>query len=305
MRKFAEAVAPSGGMAFPGPQAIKFTGETGNVYFIEGIKVTPAMAERFLKTNHDRQRTLNASAMDKLLRSVTKADMFMFTGDTIKFDVYGYLCDGQHRLNTIVRTRRAMETLVIHGITEDAFPFLGENVKWSGAQYLKAENPEINGNWKTISAILQILYRWDGQTVAGGYSNTATKMSNIELAEMFEEHRSTVAAAQVGGKLNYRIGTPPSIMGAAYFRLRQVDSEYADEFFTALLSGIGLDPGLALLRDRLIKEVETTSQPGVSAKIRWRMIAFTIKVWNARKQGNVLKVLKWDWDNHPFPIAIR
>jgi hypothetical protein len=78
---------------------------------IELKKVTPAMAEKWLKKNHPKNRRISQAIVDAIAGDIANGN-WKITHQGICFDGDGCLIDGQHRLNAIVQAGKTVEILV-------------------------------------------------------------------------------------------------------------------------------------------------------------------------------------------------
>lgn len=81
-------------------------------------RITPEQAEMYLM-NNGRNRSMGSRNQNKI-REAMRNDLWQFTAETIKFDEYGALIDGQHRLDAIRTTGKTQDILVARGLPEDA-----------------------------------------------------------------------------------------------------------------------------------------------------------------------------------------
>jgi hypothetical protein len=79
---------------------------------IELRKVTPKMAEAWLKKNHVNNRTISWSVVAAIANDIETGN-WRVTHQGICFDGKGNLIDGQHRLHAIVKAGKTVEILVI------------------------------------------------------------------------------------------------------------------------------------------------------------------------------------------------
>lgn len=80
--------------------------------------VTPEIAKRYLGQMVNNRPVLNSRV--EFLADVMKKGNFRANGECIKFNEDGFLCDGQHRLEAIVRSGCAVKMSILRGCpTED------------------------------------------------------------------------------------------------------------------------------------------------------------------------------------------
>jgi hypothetical protein len=73
-------------------------------------KISPAMAERFLKTNHNNRRVNQMHV--KALASAMQREEWIVNHQGIAFDQAGRLIDGQHRLKAIILSQKTVPIMV-------------------------------------------------------------------------------------------------------------------------------------------------------------------------------------------------
>jgi len=81
--------------------------------------ITPEIAAEYLKKNIEHNRKIEQKRLYGYIRDM-KHYSWWFTGDTIKFNERGQLCDGQFRLTAIVRSKMPQTLLVVRGVAEPA-----------------------------------------------------------------------------------------------------------------------------------------------------------------------------------------
>jgi len=83
---------------------------------IELRKVTPKMAESWLKKNHAQNRNISWSTVEAIANDIIEGN-WKVTHQGICFDGSGNLIDGQHRLHAIVKSGKTVEILVAENDT--------------------------------------------------------------------------------------------------------------------------------------------------------------------------------------------
>lgn len=90
----------------------------GHVLYLPMV-ITPKLAELFESMQTERQRHANALSVDSYKRDVDN-DRWLETGESFKFDVYGFLVDGGHRAKAVIASGKPMRSLVAFGVQPDA-----------------------------------------------------------------------------------------------------------------------------------------------------------------------------------------
>lgn len=78
-------------------------------------RITPDMAQEYLKYNTENYRSINKSRVISYANDM-KAGKWQLNGEGIKFDSNGRLIDGQHRLQAIVHANVPVDMLVIRNV---------------------------------------------------------------------------------------------------------------------------------------------------------------------------------------------
>jgi len=78
----------------------------------EVMDVSPALAERWLKLNHEKQRKLSWARVESFVTDMS-AGAWELTHQGICFGEDGELIDGQHRLHAIVRSGKTVRMLIL------------------------------------------------------------------------------------------------------------------------------------------------------------------------------------------------
>lgn len=76
-------------------------------------EITPEKAAQMIQKQRN-IRKLKAHVVERYTQAMEKG--WKINGETIKFDLDGYLIDGQHRLQACVRSALAIETFVVRGL---------------------------------------------------------------------------------------------------------------------------------------------------------------------------------------------
>lgn len=122
--------------------------------------VTPAMAEKYLSTNLEKQRHIQKSKVDLFAGMMSAGTFNGLNGETIKFSVNvkaksHVLIDGQHRLAAIVSSGKPQKLLIIRGLPSDAFITLDQGTIRTVEHYYQIAG---KANPKVCSQVAKWLY---------------------------------------------------------------------------------------------------------------------------------------------------
>lgn len=95
--------------------------------------ITPEKAQKLLKKN-----TINRALSKHYVANYTHQMVLGLwrLGEPIYIDLHGNLINGQHRLNAVVKSGKTIQFLVVYNMPTDAFQWLDEGKKRSGADVL-------------------------------------------------------------------------------------------------------------------------------------------------------------------------
>jgi len=216
---------------------------------------------------------------------------------------FGFVMDGQHRLQAIIKSNTTQQFLVVRNAEESVMPKIGIGSKRKSSDVL-AMNGYLNS--KCLSAVLTII--WKYYTKGGLLGRTGAKQERpreYEYLELADEYKGAIQATSyaVGHKCPF---LPQSEVGALWYITGEVDKDCRNVFFAKLISGINLvaDDPVHLLREKLIKIQLQKKQRGLyTAYKRADRMALVIKAWNAMRSGRTIKTLYFR-SGEKYPEAI-
>lgn len=243
------------------------------------VEIDPVTATAWLQRN-THNRSLREEGVAALARDMA-ADRWQYTGESIKFGTSGQLLDGQHRLAAIVRSEVTVPILVVPGLPDSAQVVMDTGAKRTAADALDLSG-EANGTLLAAAVRLAINYE------RGGLAGRNTQVTHSEIVDWLAAHtdiRSAVATSRTFAA----IPLPGAMISFCLWRLRQIDREFADEFFTDLAQmrteGKG-DPRSALLQ-RL-----SAAQSSRERLTRAAQLSLMFRSWNAVRRGQPVTLLK-------------
>lgn len=249
--------------------------------------ITPEMASRLLELNTS-NRPLNQRHVEFLVEEI-KEGRWRLNGESIKLNGTRLL-DGQHRLTAIATCGKAVECLIVRGISADSFQTIDLTRRRTGADVLSIAGEQYSSS---LAAALQVIHAYRNGNFMKAYRLHATQIQE-ELA-LFPGCRQSVVKAHQGSCLLQR-----SVAAGFHYLASLVDPCIADQFLDDLISGVGLLPGdpVLLLRNRLIENQRSSAR-----LVKSYIAALTIKALNARLSGISIKVLRWKSDED-FPELV-
>lgn len=244
-------------------------------------KVTPERARDLLALNRHnrplRQRYVQALATDMT------AGNWRLNGEAIKIAKDGLLLDGQHRLAAVIESGATVEMMVVVGLDISDQETMDTGRKRSLADVLALRGEE---NVASLAAAVGIYWRRQ----AGQITSNASPTNQQALAVLADHpglRHSVTYASRVARTLRYSQG----LAAALHYEMSLLNAEDAGDFWSKLESGLGLHERhpIYILRRRLEDNAAV-----IGRKLDRLMVhAFTIKAWNAYREGRDMTLVRW------------
>lgn len=237
-------------------------------------EITPAVAREWLARDSAPMRTLpryiQAYARDM------RDDAWRLNGETLILDTSGVVLDGRKRLLACIEADASFKTVVVENVDVSNFDTINALRSRKAPDFLFIRKEE---HYRTLSAVLNLVYRYYKGSVNGG--RPATARDTLFVLDVRPEIRESVAKTKALGRLGWH-----TVAATAHHLASRVDPQKADAFFQRVVSGETrgeLDPA-ALLRTAF----ENSTGSGQT-----RMLALAIRAWNAEYKAMPLKYLRW------------
>jgi hypothetical protein len=260
---------------FPNPAKI-FGGDRNII--AEVMTVTPQAATEWLRCNKN-NRPVRKSHVAFLASEIVKGN-WQVNGQAIIIAEDEQVLDGQHRLFAIIEAGIAIKTMVVYGITPEAFRTIDTGAVRTGSDALSLHFHDVG---RHAVAAVATAAQWCHRLERGGvYTNS--KLSNTDVITYVQTHPSLLQCAET--LLSFPKESRPISVGVGTALLEMFsrkDDEAADLFMKNFYLGEGLsrnDPEY-VLRQMLLRDAQKKSR--YPAAIRVRMI---IKAWNWLRRGN-------------------
>jgi hypothetical protein len=249
------------------------------------VEITPELAAIWLEANtHNRhQRPEGAAAYS---RDMANED-WLLTGDTIKFDWYGRLMDGQHRLRAIVDSGRSIRSVVVWGVDPRAQKRMDTGMSRSFRDQLKLESVK---HADMVSALCRKVHQWE-PPINERVTFNRSRITHAELERTLQAHPELIHCANFVATLPGEVGIVNSLKAFLYWVLMYANADAAQEFMRKLVSGAGLEEGdpILVLRARLVKERSV----GLSSKrLESNILWLTALAWNAWMDGRKVQKIQ-------------
>lgn len=258
------------------------------------IKITPALASRWLRLNTSNRKTKDAkiaawSVDMKLGRWLETAEPIKFAGPPEDPEK---LLDGQNRLYAIVKADVAVTNVVAFNVAE-----VTQDAMDSGTKRTVADQLSIAGmhNGNTVAAAAMIAMRVMKGRITGG----VPAVSDLTLRKFIDNNLDLFDSAEFARRVARKTDMPPSIVCYTHWVLSKIDAEEAAQFWVDAADKVGLaagDPVIALtnrMAEARRNAERTTLHNYLSAIYR---------AWNYRRSGRPLKMIKFSHDGSLIAI---
>jgi hypothetical protein len=259
------------------PHAAKIYGDDRNI-IAEVMTISPQDATNWLRANRN-NRPVRKHHIEFLASEITN-DNWQVNGQAIVIADDEQVLDGQHRLFAIIEAGKPIKSLVVYGITPDAFKTIDTGAVRTGSDALSLYFPQIQIYIvKACATASQWCYRLERGVIRG-----KQRMSNTDVIGYVEEHLSMLQCAETLAGYPHE-SRPLSLgCGVALFEMFQrKNAELAETFMRRLYTGEELMRTDAeyILRAAFIRDAEKVAKYPLA--IRMRMV---IKGWNWVRRGN-------------------
>lgn len=263
------------------------------------ITVTPELSMKWLDENNTKNRTVRQKHVDNLAADMIAGKWRGQNGEAIRFDTSGRLVDGQHRLWASVQSKMAFDTLLVTGVDPEDYNTIGIGARKSFSDFLGPVHGE--KNVFLLSAAIKLVCIWE---MTGTLKNAPQGAPSIaEMEQTLSDHPNIIDS------VGYVVGIGKNLRNVAtlsycclihYAGVLQNKTHQANNFLERLADGLGLtaDDPIYHLRQFLLSQKGPT--PGHRRAGRIYILALMIKAWNASKNGEKMKHLRFRGDEE-FP----
>ena len=255
----------------------------------ELVLVTPQIAAEWLALNKH-NRNVSQSQVNLLARDMTAGD-WHFTGEPIKFSHAGDLIDGQHRLEAVLRSGKAIEFMVLRGLQPIAQDFMDSGRKRTASDMLTLRG---HANSKLLASTARFGIIYEEGLRPGGRDGGGRSVSKAEVAAYIDDNPDLADAVSMTTGLSRYLPFTPTATAYAVLLLSRIDRTEAAAFFDSLAnnatSGKG-DP-----RNTLLRRMNAAKRAAERIGIR-EQVSFIVRAWNAHRSGAKLTILKARYDS--------
>ena len=242
--------------------------------------ITPAAARAMLRTSEElgaKNRKVSNNHVELYANDIRSGN-WKLNGDAIKLDEDGRILDGQHRLRACVLANMPMRTMVMTGVSKDAFDTLDCGRARTTSQVLQMAEVKYN-------SLIACIIRGAAEIRTVGHTDMKEKrLSNIAALEEYKANSEIYGkAAAVGtSAVGETHAMTQKMAGSVYFYLvhdLQQDPEKVEKFIREITS---FDSSASPVLDKLRKWNLANRMQKISDRTR---LGYLILTWNAWVTG--------------------
>tara|TARA_R110000772_G_scaffold236340_3_gene347984 strand:+ start:69 stop:863 length:795 start_codon:yes stop_codon:yes gene_type:complete len=257
--------------------------------------ITPDVAKEMLKRNPNNRR-LSAPHVRFLAKQMNGGE-WQFDGQPIRFDVYGRLLDGQHRLSAVVLAGEAFEFLIVSGLKEETFQVMDTGKNRSANDSLSVMGVKYSSD---VAATAKLVMNFKRNVHSKG---SGAKVTNSDVVEWFNKNEKIIEIMRTADRLKAHSSRlfPRSYIAFLIYILGERNVTESELFVRKLCTGLDLESTspIFLLRKKLIEDKISKAKLPIKDRI-----ALMIKAWNFYRMDKSPKVLRWNKDLEKFPELI-
>jgi len=248
--------------------------------------------------NHVSNRNVAKQNLDFLVHQI-KDGKWKLNGDTIVFDEYGNLLDGQHRLEAVVITGKELQSNVTFGIHRDTFHTIDTGKGRNSADVLSSQGYK---NASVVSAAAKMVMSLESglKGVATG-SMKSSRYDNLDVLNFVKSRTDFVdvigEAHKIWQSMPQRFVSGRIFCGMYYMFYRKHTSQ-TRTFMQSVAIGTGMetDSPAFHLRNRLIR----MHGDKLNTFTVFHKCAIIGKAWNFAREGKRIERLNFRRDEN-FP----
>ena len=260
---------------------------------IEAVTITPAMATQWLKSN-THNRPARKPHVSRLAKEMVSGN-WQLNGETIKFDTWGRLIDGQHRLMAIIEASQPITTHVCTGLAADSdiFATIDVGLNRSAGSVLAMHG--IKYATEIAAGIAFMKQTFGDSQRPGKVSNAETLQTYLENPEKWQK----IAAIASHNEIREIVRKP--VFSVFLWDALDVSEPQALNFVEMFRTGANLQVNhpVLTLRRSLTAKAENVSNP----KFRFDQYYRLCIAWNAWRDGRTLQHIRTK--NLPFNTRIK
>lgn len=250
--------------------------------------ITPDMAEELLALN-TKNRNVKQNNVKKLAHALQMGH-WELNGEAIKVAADGTILDGQHRLLACVKAGIPFDTLLIEGL-----PVSAQDTMDKGSRRSMADTFMLHGYAQSakVATLVRAVIAAEKAGLRDAFAyNSGVAVTEREALERAEREPRLVDIAKITGTRFGSLGLSGKVAGLLFYTFESIDAEDTQFFFNALLdpSELATNHPIYQLRVSLLKMVGNRNRSTANTVL---VAALCIKAWNAYRNGETRKLLKF------------
>jgi hypothetical protein len=155
--------------------------------------ITPRRAKFYLIFLHPNQRELNSRRL-KIYADEMASGSWQVSPDNIAFDTQGYLVNGRHRLEAVVKSGVTIKSGVTTDMPEESFPFMDLGQKRNAKQIVRS-----NGQVPVHADALKVIAGLSNGQFERTQNVAVTTAKLMEIAERYSRYAEELESGSVRG----------------------------------------------------------------------------------------------------------
>lgn len=243
----------------------------------EVVTITPQHATTWLRANKN-NRPVRRAHVAFLSGEITSGN-WQVNGQAIVISDDEQVLDGQHRLMAVIESGMSIQSLVVYGISSDAFKTIDTGAVRTGADALYLHSPGMTASIvRCLATSVQWCMRLEHESVS-----SKSRVSNTDIIAYVKEHPSLIQCAETLS--GYPKESRPISIGpatACFDMFHRKAPPLAEEFMERLFTGEGIDRTDVewILRQAFIRDAQRVTKLPTAIKVR-----MIVKGWNWRRRG--------------------
>lgn len=247
----------------------------------EVVTLSPCLAHLLLARN-PLNRPINKSNAIALETDIANGQ-FAFNGESIVVSREGTLNDGQHRCDRVIKTNKAIETVIVFGPKEETRFTIDTGRSKTASNLLHMKGRKYT---TALSAAVSYHLQWqtNGYLSYGGGPNMPTKSQIVTAADELKGMDKSVETTVDSMKT---VRSHAVLAFCHYVFKRRAGVDAADEFIQRLIDGENLRKGSPIYycRNRLL-----SMNRGFTANERCELI---FRCWNRWREGRTMDTFRF------------
>ena len=196
--------------------------------------ITPKVAADYLRCNiNNRAKSL---PRDKKYASAIRKGLWKITHQGIAFDASGVLCDGQTRLQAVVKSGKAVYMFVCRGLPQESRLYIDNMRSRSLAHNFSMANPGQKISQKNLSAARSLCFLYCHQHFHTPYGSGSVLFPEEVLLDFYQKHEDAIeASSPLCNVPGVGVATTRAAIACAAYH---VSKHRLQEFVSCLKTGI-------------------------------------------------------------------